>query len=214
MREYPKIYGPYKRHTEGHQRNQLIVGEWTSPELDHLQDTPWHWTEKVDGTNIRVGWDGHAVTFGGRTDRAQIPAQLFDHLSEQLTEELFEQAFGADEVTLYGEGFGAGIQKAGSSYSATQSFTLFDVRIGHWWLKRDDVIDVADKVGIPTVPLVLVGTIHDAVAHVSAGMRSAWGDFTAEGLVGHPTVGLLDRAGERISVKIKTADFYAAAEAA
>lgn len=211
MIEYPKIYGPYKRHTEGPQRNQLIVGAWTSPELEYLQDAPWVFTEKIDGTNIRAHWDGHAVTFGGRTDRAQIPAKLFKHLTATLTEELFEQTFGESEATLYGEGCGAGIQKGGGNYTSEQGFALFDVRSGGFWLRRDDVMDIALGMGIAIVPVALAGTIHDGIKHVSAGMRSAWGDFPAEGLVGHPAAGLLDRAGRRISVKIKTADFADAA---
>src|SRR5699024_469734 len=84
MREYPKIYGPYKRHTEGPDRNKLIEGEWTNPVLEHLQHTTWLFAEKVDGTNIRVHWDGHKVTFGGRTDRAQIPAKLIQALIEMF----------------------------------------------------------------------------------------------------------------------------------
>ncbi len=50
--EYPKIYGPYKRHTEGPDRNKLIIGEWTKPEFRDLANIDWEWTEKVDGTNI------------------------------------------------------------------------------------------------------------------------------------------------------------------
>lgn len=62
MIEYPKIYGPYKRHTEGPDRNKLILGTWTSPELECLQHAEWYFTEKVDGTNIRVHWDGHRIS--------------------------------------------------------------------------------------------------------------------------------------------------------
>ena len=35
------------------------------------KDLPWTFTEKCDGTSMRAYWDGHTVTFGGRTDRAQ-----------------------------------------------------------------------------------------------------------------------------------------------
>ena len=69
MSEYPKIYGPFKRHTEGPDKNKLIPGSWTVPEFEDLECNDWIWTEKVDGTNIRVHWDGHKVSFGGRTDQ-------------------------------------------------------------------------------------------------------------------------------------------------
>jgi hypothetical protein len=210
MREYPKIYGPYNRHTEGPLRNKLIEGQWSRPEIGYLANLPWHFTEKVDGTNIRVHWDGHRVEFGGRTDNAQIPAKLIAVLRELFPEELFEQQFGGDVVTLYGEGFGAGIQKGGGNYRPTPSFVLFDVRVGDWWLLRPSVEDVAVKMGVAVVPLVLTGPIHDAIEAVRAGVRSAWGDFPAEGLVGVTAAGLLDRAGQRVMVKVKTADFAGA----
>lgn len=207
MREYPKIYGPYNRHTEGPNRNKLIEGQWSRPEIGYLAQSEWNFTEKVDGTNIRVHWDGHKVEFGGRTDRAQIPAKLVAVLQNLFPEELFEQQFGETVVTLYGEGYGAGIQKGGGNYRPTPGFVLFDVRIGDWWLLRDDVLDVAVKMGIDVVPLVLTGTVAEAIDCVRGGFVSEFGPFTAEGLVGTTTAGLLDRAGNRIMVKIKAADF-------
>ncbi len=122
---------------------------------------------------------------------------------------MFEQAFGETEVTLYGEGHGAGIQKGGGNYSATPEFVLFDVLIGGFWLLRVDVEDVAQKLGLRVVPLVLTGTLHDAIKTVRSGLTSGWGNFPAEGLVGVPAAGLLDRAGRRLMVKVKRADFPA-----
>lgn len=209
MREYPKIYGPYNRHVEGPDRNKLIEGSWSRPEIGYLAGFEWNFTEKVDGTNIRIHWDGHKVEFGGRTDRAQIRADLFAELQRLFPEELFEQQFGDSVATLYGEGYGAGIQKGGGNYRATPGFVLFDVRVGDWWLLRNDVVDVGGKLGVDVVPLVLIGTIADGIHVVREGLPSAWGDFGAEGIVGVPSVGLLDRAGHRIMVKIKAADFHA-----
>lgn len=215
MDEYPKIYGPYKRATEGPDRNKVIPGQWSLPEFEYLADTPWVWTEKIDGTNIRVHWDGHAVTFGGRTDNASIPARLISVLRNMFFEELFEQAFGPDTVTLYGEGYGAGVQRGGGRYCPTGvDFVLFDVRIGRFWLTRTNVEDVAEKLGIDTVPLVFTGTVAQAILRVSNGQGSYWGTlegrvpFLAEGLVGTPVPGLLDRAGRRIAMKVKTPDFH------
>lgn len=206
MREYPKIPGPYKRHAEGLHRNEVIIGEWSDPVFEYLQDREWVFTEKVDGTNIRVHWDGHTVTFGGRTDRAQIPTKLFERLVELFPEELFEQTFQDSEVTLYGEGYGAGIQKGGV-YSPKQDFILFDVRIGNWWLLRADVEEIAIKLGIDIVPIMMISTLNRAIDVVREGLMSNWGNFPAEGLVGTTAPGLLDRSGHRIIVKIKAVDF-------
>ena len=68
MREYHKIETLYERDIEG--TKQLIEGKFRNPTVEYLRNLHWQWTEKVDGTNVRVFWDGHAVTFGGRTDKA------------------------------------------------------------------------------------------------------------------------------------------------
>lgn len=208
MNLYPKIYGPYKRHTEGPLKNKLIHGAWTMEEFALLQDVNWHWTEKVDGTNVRVGWDGHSVRFGGRTDNAQMPTALLAHLQDAFPEELFEQVFKDQEVTLYGEGHGPKIQKVGHLYGDKQSFTLFDVRVGKWWLKPGDVAGVAESLGTRSAPVVGFFQPRTAMTIVATGVCSAFGDFTAEGLVGRAPGGLLTRSGERILMKVKTADFF------
>jgi len=114
-------------------------------------------------------------------------------------------------VTLYGEGYGAGIQKGGGNYRAAPGFVLFDVRVGDWWLLRDSVVDVGINLGVDVVPLTLTGTIADAIKVVRSGLTSDWGNFIVEGLVGVTTAGLLDRAGNRVMVKVKAADFGGAA---
>lgn len=207
MLEYQKIPGPYKRHTEGPDKNKLIEGDWTSPELRLLHNVEWIWTEKVDGTNVRVFWDGYNVTFGGRTANSQMPMPLLLALQDMFREELFEQQFGEQPVTLYGEGYGAGIQKGGA-YRPDPSFVLFDVLISDWWLLRQDVEDIAFALGIDTVPVVLRGSISDAIVTVEKNLWSAWNpDLAAEGLVGTTAIGLLRRNGQRIIVKVKSADF-------
>ena len=107
MREYHKIETLFNRDVEGTKR--LIEGSFRDETVEMLAGLDWVWTEKVDGTNIRVFWDGHKVTFGGRTDRAQIPADLVTFLNEKFlgsdVEQLFEQQFGDKEVTLYGEAY-------------------------------------------------------------------------------------------------------------
>jgi hypothetical protein len=208
MEEYQKIPGPYLRHTEpGPDRNKLIEGAWSSPALEATAGLKWLWTEKVDGTNIRIHWDGHKVTYGGRTDNAQLPAKLIPVLDELVPEELFEQKFGGTPATLYGEGYGAGIQKGGT-YRQDMSFVLFDVRIDGWWLLRPNVEDVAVSMGLDVVPLVLTGSVFDAITLVRSGLYSAWGkEVLAEGLVGTTAAGLLARDGSRLIVKVKTKDF-------
>lgn len=205
-REYQKIPGPFRREVEGPRRNRIIDGAWSTPELEQTADLEWSWTEKVDGTNIRLHWDGHRIAYGGRTDDAQIPTKLLTVLQDLVSEEMLEQKFGAEPVTLYGEGYGAGIQRGGV-YRPDMSFVLFDVRIGDWWLLRENVLDVGRALGLDVVPEVLVGTIRQAIDWVWNEVRSSWFDGPAEGLVGVTTSGLRTRNGDRLIVKVKAKDF-------
>lgn len=116
MREYHKIETVFERSTDGNKYLQL--GKFRNPTVEFLKDLPWQFTEKLDGTNTRVYWDGHKVSYGGRTDRAQMPVPLMNYLvsvfGTQEVEELFEQTFGEREVILFGEGYGPKIQNGGA----------------------------------------------------------------------------------------------------
>lgn len=205
---YPKIYSPFTRFTDGPRRNKLNIGSWAKDEFRILAGLGWEWTEKVDGTNIRIIWDGYKVRYGGRTDNAQIPATLIAVLDDLFPETLMEQQFAATPAILYGEGYGAKIQKGGGNYRKNgQWFVLFDVKIGHWWLRPEDVTDIATKLGVTRVPAFGNFDVGTAIRMVTDGVTSRWGDFAAEGLVGCPPLGLLGRDGDRLLMKIKTVDF-------
>lgn len=210
MNEYHKINTIYKRDMT--KNGKIIEGEYSCPEFEYLKDNKWTATEKVDGTNIRVMWNGKSVVFGGKTDSASIPVFLLYKLQELFEgnkKELFKEKFGEEgNVCLYGEGYGNKIQKAGKDYiSDGTDFVLFDVKIGELWLQREDVEDIADFFGIKVVPIIGEFTLDEAVEKVKQGFNSQWGDFTAEGLVLKPKTELLDRRAYRIITKIKYRDF-------
>ncbi len=210
MNEYHKIQTVFKRDPAANHRT--LLDEYSTPEFEYLRDLEWAFTEKVNGTNVRVmlnDWgEGHgAVTFGGKTDAAQIHAHLVNHLNETFTVEALAAVFDSD-ACLYGEGCGAKIQKGGGNYYPDQRFVLFDVRIGDWWLKRDAVEDIAKALGIPAVPNIGTGTLQDMVNLCAlGGFKSEWGDFHAEGIVARPVVELQSRSGKRIITKLKCKDF-------
>jgi hypothetical protein len=205
VREFHKIQTVWLRDPETRFKT-LLAGEWALPEFEYLRNNQWAFTEKVDGTNIRVMWDGERVTFGGRTDKAQIPAQLVTRLQELFPAERMVEVFDGP-ACLYGEGHGAGIQKVGSNYSPHQEFALFDILVGNWWLQQHDVRDVAKKLGCVVVPFVGLGTLDEMVSFVQDGLRSEWGPFPAEGIVARPVVELAGRDGKRIITKLKAKDF-------
>ena len=197
-------------------KGKMIIGNFAMPEIEYLKDNKWIFTEKVDGTNIRVMWNGKDVVFGGKTDEAQMPVFLLYKLQELFEgskKELFKDKFQKDgvlfdNVCLYGEGYGAKIQKGGGNYiSDGVSFILFDVKIGESWLERENVEDIAIFFGIEFVPIIGEGTIDEMLEMAKQGFNSQWGDFMAEGIVAKPKVELKTRRGDRIITKIKHKDF-------
>lgn len=207
MKEYHKIKTVYLRDPETKFKT-LLEGQFALPEFAYLQNNEWVFTEKVDGTNIRIMFDGEKITFGGKSDNAQIPSVLANNLNDMFLplRDKFAELF-ADGVCLYGEGYGGKIQKAGATYGADQRFVLFDVKIGEWWLQRKDVDDAAIKLEIDTVPIIGSGSLMYMVEMVKAGVKSAWGDFSAEGIVARPLTELKTRRGDRMITKIKYKDF-------
>ena len=207
MHEYHKIDGLFKRDEA---TKRLMDGVYRNPAVEYLANNEWIFTEKIDGTNIRVYWDGHRVAFGGRTDKAQIPGLLMVKLEElfggDVNEQIFEEHFGEKEVTLYGEGYGAKIQNGGA-YRDDQSFILFDVNVGGAWLGRENVEAVARYFGIDVVPVILRGTMQEAIEYVKARPASTIGTAKMEGLVGRPALELLTANSSRLIVKVKVRDF-------
>ncbi len=214
MLRYPKIKTAWKRDPDNHYKT-LLEGQWATPELEYLRHNTWVFTEKVDGSNIRIMWDGERVRFGGRTDRAQTPTFLLDKLQDLFPDAKLAECFGEADpsgvlqpVCLYGEGYGARIQKGGGNYiSDGVSFILFDVQIGNWWLRRDDVEGIAEGLGIDVVPIIDTGTLEKAIGIVRHGRASALRPGWAEGLVMRPFIELAGRDGKRIITKIKHKDF-------
>lgn len=207
MSEYHKIITAWKR-DPANRHKTLLRDEWATPEFEALASLNWTWEEKVDGTNVRVIWDGHKVRFGGRTDNAQMPTFLLDRLMELFPEDAVEAVFGESAAVLYGEGYGAKIQKGGGSYIPDGcSLALFDVRVGEFWLKRIDVDDVAGQLSLTRAPFVGVGPLGAAMALAESGFASRLRDTDPEGLVMRPPVDLFTRAGKRVIAKVKIKDF-------
>jgi ATP-dependent RNA circularization protein (DNA/RNA ligase family) len=217
MKEYHKIDTVYLRDPKT-KFKKLLMGQYANPVFEFLANCQWVFTEKVDGTNIRIMIPGYqedgkqyGINFGGKTDNAQIPATLVRRLEElfhndEIRAKLAEM-FPEGNVCLYGEGYGAKIQKVGRCYRPDQDFVLFDVRVGDWWLERHNVEDIANKLGLDVVPIIGPGTLNQMVEQTAAGFQSIWGDFIAEGIVARPQCEMLTRNGKRIITKIKHSDF-------
>lgn len=213
MQEYHKIETLYQRDIKG--TKHLIDGLFRNETVYYLSNNNWIWTEKVDGTNIRIYWNGHKVEFGGRTDKAQIPVPLVNKLNEyfggETNAQLFEQTFGDREVIIFGEGYGAKIQNGGDYTEDGKSvdFIMFDLMIGDNYQPRISVEECARLFGVKIVPIVGYGSIYKAVDYVKTHPLSKLGQQTheMEGLVCRPEIELNDRCHNRVIVKIKWEDF-------
>ncbi len=209
MNEFVKIPNLF----EFDAKYKQILGYTSTFEV--MKNLIWQGTEKVDGTNIRVHWDGHRIELGGRTDAAAIPAQMVNYLNNmflsQEMEYIFEQMFEDKDVILFGEGFGKGIQKNGELYGEPR-FILFDVQIEGYYLTRDNVQDIAEKLALDTVPILFEGTLDKAVKFVGEHhMSTIDSRHEMEGLVLEPKgIRLYDNKFKPIKCKCKYRDLVKA----
>ena len=123
---------------------------------------------------------------------------------------------GEKEVYLFGEGYGPKIQKDGHKYNNIPSFVVFDIKINEVYLSYDDMITLCKQLNLDYVPVVLVGTIDEAISKVKMhnlsqlavrNLKRQEDVAYSEGVVGRPLFELKDKMGKRIIVKIKYSDF-------
>lgn len=203
-------------------------GRETGPEFGFKNESfgqILHWlvTEKVDGMNIRVTyigdgpWEGEflepTVSISGRTDNANIPGDLVSRILKWANVENLQRALTTDRgvpsgrIVLYGEGFGPGIQKAGQAYGGEKDFILFDVKVGDSWLRWNDVVDIANKLNIPHVPVFgYEQNLEEALELVSLSDLLPAGSEHIEGIVCRTDPYLFDGWGNRVMFKYKVRD--------
>src|SRR5882672_713514 len=230
MTVYHKIDSVFKR-DPNNKFKTFLEGDWSRPEFGYLANNEWQWTEKVDGCNLRIITTAFSYTdvisgeerktyktsFEGREANSQIPATLVNKLNEIFLpvagklHEIFPHG-----GVLYGEGYGAKIQRGGSNYGPDQNFILFDVNIKDengkgWWLQRENVLDIGAQLNLAVVPLIGKGTLHEMIEFTREGFPSVWSTdknpFKAEGIVARPAIELVGRDGKRIITKVKYKDF-------
>lgn len=204
MKEYPKIKTIFKRDPK---ERVLVAEDYSSPELEMLRKINWEWTEKVAGMNIRIGYEAKKFTFGGGTDKTEIPETLKNTLLQIVHNRKEQIAAKFESVVFYGEGYGPGIQE-GEKYRGDPGFVLFDIYVGGAWLDRGAVKRVAKELRLDLAPIIYRGKMADIIRILRGddSSKSKWGDFKVDGAVGRPVCELFDRLGNRILAKLKTED--------
>ena len=207
MKEYHKIETLFKFNQE----TKRWVDEFYNKNVEILKDNIWLFTEKIDGTNFRIFWDGHKLVYGGRTDNAVFSKREIEYIEKELVNEektiLFEQKFNENQVIVYGELFGAGIQNGGLYVkNGGYDFKVFDIEIGEVFLEYSNACGLTEELGYNFVPICMAGTIERAIEYVMKFEKSIFSEAKLEGLVGKPIGDFRDRLGKRIVVKIKKKD--------
>ena len=186
-----------------------------------------------------VGGVKFNVRIAGKTDNAQIPKNLLKHMQEKYPNEKILASLGLEEFipvekwaehkwvtsdgvtpsydaiptiyTIYGEGYGEGIQSGGWYIKGGNEFIVFDVKVNDIYLLTTARDEIATKLGAPIVPFIGNFTLDEAIDFVRKGFRSKVAENPnakmAEGLVLRPAFGLKNRMGKRLIVKVKYEDF-------
>lgn len=189
------------------------------------------WDDGIEGRTIN-GVE-FKVRIAGKTDNSQIPKNLLKYMQEKYPDEKVLAALGLKEFipveewenehnwltyeqipniyTIYGEGYGEGIQSGGWYIKGGNEFIVFDVKVNDIYLKTDARDEIATKLGAPIVPFIGYFTLDEAITFVRKGFRSRVAQNPdakmAEGLVLRTDLGLRNRMGNRLIVKIKYEDF-------
>jgi hypothetical protein len=189
------------------------------------------------------------VEYKGKTDNAQISPKMLKFMQDNFPEDKVLTALGLKKeilesewvdhkwtyddgetpnyeaipnlYTIYGEGYGLGIQKGGNYIKDGVDFRVFDAKVSCKYHKGNMQVDdiylnteardeIANKLGANIVPFYGYLTIDEAVEVVRKGIVTGmWANpnLVEEGLVLRTDCGLLNRQGKRLIVKIKTEDF-------
>lgn len=213
MKDYQKINSIYERDVQ-----KKFTDRYSLPEFEYLSVLPWNTFEKIDGTNIKIHYDPsinqhRPFRIGGRVKDSSLKFSfvecLYDIMFERLDKlkEIFYDAKNSP-FTLYGEGVGPGINsnKFNKCFKKYE-FILFDVQIGHWWLKDQIVSDISNKLEIRNAPYIGALTFAEAIEFIKNKPKSILENHLMEGLILKPNVQLFNRNGERIITKVKANDF-------
>lgn len=211
MKEYQKIPTLYKFDNT----IKRYIPEIYDGNVKYLENNTWLVSEKIDGTNIRVFYDGHRVSWSGRTDKAVLPKEVEHVLKSTFgdSEVLFEQIFGDKQVILFMECYGGKIQ--GGIYGGTERLIGFDIMVGDMYLDKQCIEPIFKRFGVPTVDFMEIQGLQWVINEVKdAGEQpncyiSPYCEkctTTIEGFVCVPARRLYDNQGNRIIVKIKVRD--------
>lgn len=221
---YPKITSPFKRTDEKSKTVNTLV--WFDDYAQFFGEggLPFYATEKVDGTNCNIIYDGNHISYTGHTDKTVWNPEVEEWIKSKFQtsefEQMCEQRFGENEIKLCGELIGPKIQN--NFYKLEDyKFILFDIHndTSNTWWNRWIVEENAKELNLDIVPLIGGSNFTDLPSECKNTLRG-WTnllqnidfiskinrDVEIEGFVVRPLMELLKANGERVIYKIKIKD--------
>lgn len=176
-----------------------LFGEYT--DVENLRNFPAVFTEgeqvvvteKIHGTNCRLGLIEGELMAGSMSVRRRRPDTLADSIYWQPMEQPGVQALleslgqSARQMILYGEVFGSKIQNLNYGQVGTLGFRAFDLLVDGKYLDTDRFRAACAEFGVPTVPVLYCGPYAlETVKALSEGPTTLAADHIREGVVVKP----------------------------
>jgi len=212
--KYDKFSSPFKKD------ERFINTEELSQKLP---DGSWIITEKIDGTNIRIiltkpdDEGNREVHIGSRKlilNKSDKGSKVYLDCIEEINLNKIQEYFKDVDSTviIYGEGYGAGVQKGGI-YSSKKNFRVFDIRIGKAYQDFSYVKKVCIDNQLNLVPVIDEKeflTYEECITRLKQTSHTYIKEGTGgrpEGFVYKFEPVLLNKYGERLIFKVKYKDF-------
>lgn len=219
---YPKIPNLFKFNSN---YNNIVGLNEPFKTLAENPKMKWRATEKIDGTNTRIYWDGYRVSCEGRTAKSVFPPFVTEFLNMKFCENdefetALEQVFSEKEVIIFGETFGPKIQNKGDQYGKEIRFIVFDIAVletdgkFHMIVNPELKASIALQLGLSVVERVFESAeLFDIVKYVAQHHQTLVGDeegdlpHEMEGVIIEPVAPIFyDRDGNILKCKCKYRD--------
>lgn len=173
-------------------------------------------SEKIHGTNARIGWVEGTLLAGSHGLQRKRPAPeeiatntyWFPSTLEPVQSLLDELRKDHSVAILYGEIYGSRVQSLHYGRRDGLGFAAFDVLVGEHYLGYDDFASLCERHGVPTAPLLWRGPFSlDKIAELSRGQTTLPDQHIREGVVVRPVKERFDPEIGRVTLKYLSDDY-------
>jgi RNA ligase (TIGR02306 family) len=173
-------------------------------------------SEKIHGTNARIGWVEGELLAGshGLQRKRPEPGEMatntywFPATLEPVRSLLDELRQSHPVAILYGEIYGSRVQSLHYGRRDGLGFAAFDILVSEHYLDYDDFVSLCERHGVATVPILERGPFSlERVAELSRGNTTLPGQHIREGVVVRPVKERFDPEVGRAILKYLSDDY-------